>query len=390
MIGTYVDDEIPRRVVSPRFGGHYLGLTIFTCLFWIICPIVLGFNLIKPITYYYGFWSMEGPETPSLLSISLCFICAIISLVASADPIDFSGSNIDISTSFRNDVRELWKNKPFRIGFLYTCTFFLISVILLLSLPWIHKEFINYKIRESNKYNEMVRINRSQKDQDLSFMDFKLGSHIDSCINSIRNSPKYTIVNKKETIEGDQLTGLTVNDNNYAILSDNVKYIETRWDNQQIMINLYCLEDSVVGISFKTSIEIDSLLSLFSQKYGSPEFKLKEIEDNTHSLKRYSMYMYGNYLTPNTYLWTFRNSIIEIKYNGLFDYFYKHENSITYFDRKCEILLEEKQRKDEAIRQAIEKRYQDSIQHVEQLKKQQLEEERKQREKNHQESINGI
>jgi hypothetical protein len=71
-------------------------------------------------------------------------------------------------------------------------------------------------------------------------------------------------------------------------------------------------------------------------------------------------------LYPNSYYWTYKNSLIEIDYKKTDRIYYggNETATITYFSRRLEPILKRKKEKEISIQKEIEKKRNDSIKRV--------------------------
>lgn len=403
MVGCEISEDHKNRPM-PLVGGLYIGLTICTILFWIFCLIVLvGVfnNNSNNILSYYGFrWRAEEP---TVISFFLSLFCAFCCSVFIPGAIEFSGIKIPANSNFSDRCKILFENKSFRKGFLFTCFFFLMVGVIGLIMPSFGVMWQNYKIERFNEKvesinakNNQISKKRSVTYQNLSFGVFKLGSSLDSCVTIAKSTSDYRVLKETETPHYVRDFKISIADVDYSSIIDTTLYVSTIWDNVLTNVSLSFFEKKLVGISFVTDIDGDSLISMYSKKYGEPEYKLVKKDKTSYYYDNIDEYL-ENQLIPREYYWTFLNGIIKIYVSrdsrkqsmaGIsLDY---DGNIVTYFDRRCENVFQklnaEKKRK-EVIQ---ERRIQDSLKHLEMEKQKQLENERMRKEKNHQESIEKI
>lgn len=95
-------------------------------------------------------------------------------------------------------------------------------------------------------------------------------------------------------------------------------------------------------------------------------------------------------LYPDSYYWTYKNSLIKIDNERNKDlYEYRKRATITYFSRRIEPILKRKKEMEDAIKKEIDKKRNDSIKRVRETKRlRQLEEERRIQEQKRQEELN--
>ena len=402
MVGTEISEDYINQPM-PLVGGLYAGLAICAILFWMFCPIVFGFGFIDfdKILDYYGFHG--NAESPTIISIFLSLFCAFSCFVFVPDAIEFSGIKIPTNSKFSNNCKIIFRNKLFRKGFLFTCIFFLIVGIIGLIMPFFGEMMQNYKI---DRYNEKVesinsKNNKLKKERSncyraLSFGIFKLGSSLDSCINVADSSPDYKILKETEIPYSARDCKINIAGIDYSSITDTTLYVSTIWDNDSTNVCLNFLEKRLVGITFVTHLNGDSLLSIYSKKYAKPEYELEKHNKTGYYYGNIDEYL-KDQLIPREYYWTYANGIIKIYVSRNYreygmtrismDY---DGNIVTYFDRKCEKVMQERNAEKKRKAEMQERRTQDSLKRLEIEKQKQLEEERLHQEKNHQESIDII
>lgn len=396
MLGVTItaDENTP----NPLVGGLYSGLAIFASLFWLFLPIVLGYDLfgLYNILAYYGFY--REVDHPSILTILLCVIFSFFCFIFVPETVRFSGIIFDSKKKFRNNIGLLLKEKTFKNGFLLSCIFFLLVGFIGVLMPFIWQIRMNYRIERYNErtdslnaQSELVGMKRSQLFQPLSFCGFKLGTQIDSCVSVAERLQGSEIVSKSSLYRK-----LEVKDVDYSSLVDTTLYVSTQWDNNDIVVLLHFMGKKLIGVSYNVNIEKDSLISMFTSKYGSPEFHISKIEklDKDYYLNYYSEMFLKKEPSPNDYYWTFLNGIIQISKDesGTLSHDYTFYDSfiISYFDRRCEKILKEKISQQKRWEVESKKRQQDSLRLIEDEYQKQKEIDRERLEKNHKESIEQI
>ncbi len=402
MVGSGISYVYRIRPI-PFVGGLYVGLAICASLFWIFCPIVFGFNYIDlyNILYYYGF-RVKG-ESPTIMTISFCFICAFCCYIFVPSAIEFSGIKIPSNSKFFNNCKIILGDKSFRNGFMFTCIFFIMVGIIGSVIPFFGVMRLNYKIERYNEKveiinakNNQIKKKRTNSYQALAFGIFKLGSSIDSCVSVAESEPEYKILKETEIPYSIKDCKIDIDGDDYSSIIDTTLFVSTIWDNNSTDVCLSFHEKSLVGITFVTDLDGDSLLSIYSKKYGKPEYELKKENKTDYYCDNIDEYL-EDLLTPRVYFWTYANGIIKMyvsrdfRESGLSRISRDHDgNIVTYFDRRCEKVLKkfnaEKKRKE----YVLEKRIQDSLRELEFEKQKQHNEERLRQEKNHRESMEKI
>lgn len=376
---------------SPFAGGLFCGLSICGLLFWLIFPSLVGYTHLFENTFcYYGFYHQSEP--PSIISIAFFLIAVSLYILLISASIEVAGHNVD----------KGWKsirNCPsFIKGVVFTVSFFIIVGLISYLLP-VHARisYSNYvkqqneRIDSINNSRKKIKEIRSKENRVLSFADFKLGSSIDSCIHIINSSYEYSLLPIDKVQNEYKSYDITIGNVDYSAVFDSLLYVSSEWDNEPTVICLCCRKNRLLAIQFKTAHESDSIVSLYSQKYGETETLLpREVElSNPYS------YYFGDRLDrpifvgpeedfAETNIWSFKNAIIFIRrkdYEGC---------RVTYFDRACESILKALQDKEEQERRILEKRRNDSIQRIEEYERHLRNSEERMRERKHRESIDKI
>lgn len=226
------------------------------------------------------------------------------------------------------------------------------------------------------KLAESIRKTRERNSIDLSFMDFSLGDSLRLCSQIINHNHGYSSYKSHERLK---LNGL-----DYSEFIDTVLFAETDWDNEKTWLHLYFHDKELIAIEVLNNHSLDSLLSLYSKKYGNPERipHRMYIYEKDNDIETYEKENLENYM------WTFSNGIIQLIHDpDVFSFTYSR---ILYFDRRLENLLTEK---NEKIRlRQLETARQDSLKKVrleEENRRLRIKEIEKQRE-NHVKSIKQI
>ena len=376
---------------SPIAGGLFCGLSICGLLFWLIFPSLVGYTHLLENTFcYYGFYRQS--ESPSIISIAFFLIAAALYILLISASIEVAGHNVD----------KGWKsirNCPsFIKGVVFTVSFFIIVGLISYLLP-VHARisYSNYvkqqneRIDSINNSRKTIKEIRSKEERVLSFADFKLGSSIDSCIKVINSSYEYSLLPVDKVPNEYKSYDITIGNVDYSAVFDSLLYVSSEWDNEPTVICLSGRKNRLLAIQFKTAHESDSIVSLYSQKYGETETLLpREVElSDSYSYYLYDRYDRNIYVEPgehltDTNIWTFKNAIISIRKQ---DY---EDCRIIYFDRACETILKSIQDKIEQERRMLEKRKNDSIRRIEEYEQRLRNSEERIRELKHKESIEKI
>ena len=376
---------------SPLAGGLLCGLSICGLLFWLVFPSLLGYTSLFENTFiYYGFY--RSTESPSIISIAFFLIACLVYIVFISGSVEVAGIKID------KDIKSIRNNPPFVKGVVFSISFFFLVGVVSYLIPVgagisynIQIKHLNEKIDSINNSRNRLKEIRSKEERVLSFADFNLGSSIDSCINVINSSYEYTILPADKVQDKYKSNGIIIGNVDYSTVFDSILYVSYEWDNEPTVIGLFCRKNRLFAIQFNTTHEPDSIVSLYSQKYGETETLLpREVElSYSYSYYLYDRYDRSIYVEPeehlaDTNIWTFKNAIISIRKQ---DY---RDCNITYFDRACESILKALQDKIEQERIMLEMRKNDSIRKIEEYEQRLRNSEERIRERKHKESIEKI
>lgn len=260
-------------------------------------------------------------------------------------------------------------NAKFMAGVLFSIVLFAGYYSSLHQLPVWYGNYITQKSKE-------LQESRSKIEKPLSFADFELGSSIDSCQAIVDDSPNYSLESVKRRKMSssiyDSAPFLRVNENDFSVFIDSSLVVRTRWDNNNVDLELYSHEGKLVAIELDVKHPMDSLIHIYSMKYGEPE----EYMNGKNSL----LFSYRNYT------WTFKSGIIQIKGKND-DYSNKQ---ILYFDRCLEPLLMNKEREERLLKEYEERRQLDSISRVNEAREKAERQERILRDQEHRKSVEQI
>lgn len=393
IISGLISDDLTtlKEQPSPLAGGLLCGLSICGLLFWLIFPSLVGFtHLFENTFYYYGFYRQS--ESPSIISIAFYLIAVSLYTVLIAASIEVAGIKGD----------KKWKsitNCPYFIkGMGFGISFFVLVGIISYLLPVYTRISYSRLIKQQNERIDSINSSRikikelrSKEDRVLSFADFKLGSSIDSCIRIINSSYEYSLLSIEKVQSEYKSYGITIGDTDYSTVFDSLLFVSYEWDNEPTAIGLYCRKNKLLAIQFRTTHEPDSIISLYSQKYGETETLLpREVEFSDP----YSYYLFDRLNRPvfvepeedysDQNIWTFRNATIFIRRQDYRDCY------ITYFDRNCEKILKAIQDKKEIEKRIHEERRNDSLRRIEEHEQRLRNSEERMRERKHRESIEKI
>ena len=265
------------------------------------------------------------------------------------------------------------------------------------------KAHVENRISELEAYGAQLKVQRSHENKDFQFMGINFHtskSDLEEIINRDSSFILNGIYENNDNIKGrftsDKLN-IIINSINYRTVVDYVVSVKTIWDNKNVLVDVYFSKDSVVAIKIDDIIDssydrmqIDSILSLYSKKYGEPE-----CYSFSPSTRNYIIEREIKKKTVNKeelvkkliirYCWSFMNGAIEIKMEG-----YEGNIIICYasselYDKYRKYKVMEKQKEiDEKKKEA------DSIAREKILLEEQKKQEIIRLEQNHKKSINQI
>jgi hypothetical protein len=179
--------------------------------------------------------------------------------------------------------------------------------------------------------------------------------------------------------------------------------LKTEWNNEKIIIDFFFTEQKLIALRFSPrSTDGDSILSVYIAKYGEPEYHLsKYVYAKDYNPEDYydndSKLSLGNeridQLYPTSYYWTYKNTLLKIDYDkNRYSFFYagSEYSTITYFYRYAESVLKNKQEEERKSQAIIDRKRTDSLRQAKEIENRIREEEKRQKELNHQKSIKQI
>ena len=171
--------------------------------------------------------------------------------------------------------------------------------------------------------------------------------------------------------------------------------VTTDWDNELVYLYLYSNNNRIIAIEMKTDHKTDSLVSIYSNKYGEAEH-ISDLDYSKYKyIKRHANEndldsLFGESVV---YTWTFKNAIVQISGHrkteslGIYDEGYK---SVLYFDNECNALLDKYRARVRALRQEQEKKENAEAQRIKDSVWQAVQKERLEKKQNHEKSIKQI
>ena len=386
-----------RRVHSALHGG-YCALYLFAILYWIAFPLFWSFEKVQA---YWGF--LPNKEAfPWILTWGVNLFCALFLSVGLGQGVSsFSNNWRQNKGKFQDNLQDLMTEQPYRNGFFTVSAFFVLAAFVLFSIPIVREsqykkqiEEYNNKIEALNHHSDSIRNARSQTERNLSFAQFKLGDSFSSCVSKIKNEDNYSIFKDRG------IDQLEMNEKDYINIVDSIIELRTDWNNEIITLYMYFSNQRLVAIEFSPEkTNSDSLLSVYTSKYGEPEsYRYKyvpsEYEGSKSDYYSIAYSIMDDKLVPDQYYWTYKNSILRIDYRKG-DYSYKHGHyndaaNIIYFDRAIETFLQKHNEERTRKAREYEKRRKDSLRLVREAEERQQQEQRRQEELNHKRSMEQI
>ena len=265
------------------------------------------------------------------------------------------------------------------------------------------KAHVENRISELEAYGAQLQVQRSHEKKEFQFMGINFHTSKSDLEEIIYRDSSFIlngIYENNDNIKGrytsDKLN-ITINSTNYRTVVDYVVSVTTVWDNKNVLVDVYFSKDSVVAIkiddiidSSYDRVQIDSILSLYSKKYGEPECYSFSPSTRNYIIEREIKKKTVNKeeLVKNLiirYCWSFMNGAIEIRMEG-----YEGNIVISYVSSE----LYDKYRRYEEMEKQKEidekKKEADSIAREKKLMEEQKKLEKIRLEQNHKKSINQI
>lgn len=359
--------------------GAYICISLFAILFILIGPFICYWTR-NSLGMFYGYYRFYLTESPTILTLALSIICCLFAGALASVPID----------------RFIHADNPkfFLRGALLVAITIIILHIFVFALPL--KEKLHYERLYQNEVErveqERLRISelkkeRSAKKMDLSFMDFYLGQDFKQSLAILNDVKDYKSV---ETGNMDNLSyGLIMDSLRYDPIINRVARANTLWDNDEAKIYLFSNNDKLVAIELTTKHYIDSVVAIYSKKYGEPEYEPKmEVSYPYYYGIEYSVqdpFEPISVSESHNYSWTFMNSQIRVSSSSTYS-----DTHVLYIDHECEALLG-KWVAEQAIKRQEQQRKEDSIaRQAAEAERQRLNKERLEKKQNHEKSIKQI
>lgn len=358
--------------------GCFRGLMICLSILLIVFPM-LTFGYKECGLFYYWSSNYSGYQTDaSSLTTMYSAVAGMLFL-----------KSCFLSTEGSLKNKKQSKKYKTVLGFISAIFCYAICTYTIIAMPYYQKksEFDSYNIKSKE-----LKQNRQNISKSLSFCGIQLGDEFGRCLSIVRAN-----MNAIEFESGNETTAV-IDTTDYSLIVDSVITAKTFWDNQNVIVSLYF--NKGINMAIKITGLTQNPLPLFISKYGRPEYFIPMLDydetlvskvDNNQFLYKgydYTSYRYylGDYICFDDYRWTFKNSIISIRYLGDDSY----SSYILYLNRNCEKLYSEYKQYSEKLEQ--EKRRQDKVKEIRKYQQQQRKAavEKKREEKNHRKAFNEI
>lgn len=362
--------------------GCFRGLMICLSILLIVFPM-LAFAYNECGLFYY--WNSNYSEYQTV-AWPLTMVYSVV-----AGMLFLKSCFLSTEESLKNKNQRKRCNYKTVMGIAFAIFCYAICTYLIIAIPYYQKksEFDSYNVKSKE-----LKQNRQNISKSLSFCGIQLGDEFGRCLSIVRaNMNAIEFESRKETSYLSEISAV-IDTTDYSLIVDSVIKAQTSWDNQNVKVNLYF--NKGINVAIKITECAQNPLPLFISKYGRPEYFIpkldydetltSKIDNNQFQYKGYnnSPLRYG--INEKDYRWTFRNSIISIKYFDDDAY----NSYILYLNRNCEkIYLEYKQHSEKLER---EKRHQEKIKEIRENQQQQHKAaiEKKREENNHKKAFNEI
>lgn len=354
------DEDFEFKGINQFILGAYICISLCAILFILIGPFICYWTR-NSLGMFYGYYRFYLTESPTILTLALSIICCLFAGALAWQPIE--------------QFIHADNPKNFLRGALLVAITIIILHIFFFALPLNEKSHYErlYQNEVERVEQERLRISelkkeRSAKKMDLSFMDFYLGQDFQQSLAILNDVKDYKSV---ETGNMDNLPyGLIMDSLSYDPIINRVACANTLWDNDEAKIYLFSNNDKLVAIEMTTKHDIDSVVAIYSEKYGEPEYEPRIFEPTSES---------------HNYSWTFMNSQIRVSSSSTYS-----DTHVLYIDHECDVLLG-KWVAEQSIKRQEQQRKEDSArQKAAEIERQRLEKERLEKKQNHEKSVKQI
>lgn len=360
--------------------GCFRGLMICLSILLIVFP-TLTFCYKECGLFYYWCSNYSEYQTDTQ---SLTMMYSVV-----AGVLFLKSCFLSTEETLKNKKQSKKCNYKIALGIVSAIFCYAICTYTIIAIPYYQKksEFDSYNIKSKE-----LKQNRQNISKSLSFCGIQLGDEFGRCLSIVRAN-----MNAIEFESGNEATAV-IDTTDYSLIVDSVIIAKTFWDNQNVIVSLYF--NKGINMAIKITGLTQNPLPLFISKYGRAEYFIPRLDydetltskvDNNQFLYKgydYTSYHYylGDYICFDDYRWTFKNSIISIRYLGDDSY----SSYILYLNRNCEKLYSEYKQYSEKLEQ--EKRRQDKVKEIRKYQQQQRKAaiENKREEKNHRKAFNEI
>lgn len=370
---------------NPVMVGSYCTIAVCGALFLAFAPFIIDWTynwFVLEHNHWFGFtyyieysWANDdklilGYESPTILTLFLGIICASVEISLAA--INDGVTKLTAIQIYKKDSRGFLKG--------VAIASFAIAVVTVVCFLIPHISNYNRKQKmqeELEKYNtellqiDKLRQSRASQTMDFTFKDFFMGQSLEQCSAIIHDTSQYIERNNPSLSSNE----LMIDSICYNEVVDTLLSATTEWDNKDATLFLYFNEKKLIGIRFAVNQEIDSLVSIYSKKYGEPEHF--PLNPKSQSLEAIAVDR------ETTYTWTYKNGTIQIR-----DVFYNCW--VTYLDRSAVSVFSKIQNEKEAERQRQLKEAEEAKKRADEIERQRVLEEQKRQESNHKKAINEI
>ena len=360
--------------------GCFRGVMICLSILLIVFP-TLTFCYKECGLFYY--WSSNYSEYQTD-AWSLTMMYSVV-----AGVLFLKSCFLSTEETLKNKKQSKKCNYKIVLGIVSAIFCYAICTYTIIAMPYYQKksEFDSYNIKSKE-----LKQNRQNISKSLSYCGIQLGDEFERCLSKVRAN-----MNAIEFESANEATAV-IDTTDYSLIVDSVITAKTFWDNQNVIVSLYF--NKGINMAIKITGLTQNPLPLFISKYGRPEYFIprldydetltSKVDNNQFLYKGYDYTSYhcylGDYICFDDYRWTFKNSIISIRYLGDDSY----SSYILYLNRNCEKLYSEYKQYSEKLEQ--EKRRQDKVKEIRKYQQQQRKAaiEKKREEKNNRKAFNEI
>ena len=371
------DEDFEFKGINQFILGAYICISLCAILFILIGPFICYWTR-NSLGMFYGYYRFYLTESPTILTLALSIICCLFAGALAWQPIE--------------QFIHADNPKNFLRGALLVAITIIILHIFFFALPLNEKSHYErlYQNEVERVEQERLRISelkkeRSAKKMDLSFMDFYLGQDFKQSLAILNDVKDYKSV---ETGNMDNLPyGLIMDSLRYDPIINRVACANTLWDNDEAKIYLFSNNDKLVAIEMTTKHDIDSVVAIYSEKYGEPEYEPRmEVSYPYYHGSEYSIQdPFEPTSESQNYSWTFMTNQIRVSSSSTYS-----DTHVLYIDHECEVLLG-KWVAEQAIKRQEQQRKEDSIaRQAAEAERQRLNKERLEKKQNHEKSIKQI